>query len=61
MYRVVLNVDGTESTQSLKVEIDPTLSSAILAEEEERAARDADDPEKAERRAAKNGTLKDDD
>jgi hypothetical protein len=54
-------VDGTEFTKNLKVEIDSTLSSAILAEEEEKAARDADDPEKAERRAAKLGTIKDDD
>jgi hypothetical protein len=61
MYRVVLTVDGAESTQNLKVDIDPTLSATILAEEEAKAAQDADDPESAERRAAKFGTFKDDD
>ena len=59
MYRVVLTVDGEEFSQGLKVDIDPTLNATILAAEEE--DKDADDSDKAARRAAKYGTLKEDD
>jgi hypothetical protein len=59
MYRVVLTVDGEEFSQGLKVDLDPTLNTMPVAAEEE--DKDADDPEKAARRAAKYGTLKDDD
>ncbi len=59
MYRVVLTVDGTEFSQGLKVEIDPALAGTSFAAEEE--GKEDEDPEKAERRAAKYGTIKDDD
>jgi photosystem II stability/assembly factor-like uncharacterized protein len=36
MYRVVLNVDGKEYTQPLRLESDPTLPATISAEEDER-------------------------
>jgi photosystem II stability/assembly factor-like uncharacterized protein len=59
MYRVVLTVDGTEFSQGLKVEIDPALAGTSFAAEEE--GKEDEDSEKAERRAAKYGTIKDDD
>ncbi|MBY0523815.1 MAG: PDZ domain-containing protein [Gemmataceae bacterium] len=35
VYRVVLTVDGIEYTQKVRIEMDPTLPSSVIAEEEE--------------------------
>ena len=35
MYRVLLNVDGHEYSQGLRVEVDAALSSGLIAEEED--------------------------
>jgi hypothetical protein len=62
MYRVVLTVDDKEFSQGLKVEADPTLNGVMFAVEPEKEDPDEDayDPEKEERKEAKNGRRIDD-